>query len=264
MDRDSAVGGERADAQPVLTATSEGAKTSLGHLPAKPKWEFDGTVTEVFEDMLERSIPALAEMRRLVTDVASEFLADGGGVLDLGCSRGGALAPLVERHGQRCWYKGVEVSEPMRRAAMARFSGSRESVEIVSCDLRENAPWLWSNRYRVTLAILTLQFIPIEHRARILAQAYEATKPGGALIVVEKVIASSATMHQLLTGLYHERKRANGYSDEEIRRKALSLEGVLVPMTARWNEDMLRDAGFAHVECFWRALSFAWWVAVKR
>jgi len=53
------------------------------------------------------------------------------------------------------------------------------------------------------------------------------------------------------------------YTTEQIERKRLALEGVLVPVTARWNEDLLRDAGFRQVECFWRWLNFAGWVGVR-
>ncbi|MGH3921557.1 MAG: hypothetical protein ACRDS1_01640 [Pseudonocardiaceae bacterium] len=42
------------------------------------------------------------------------------------------------------------------------------------------------------------------------------------------------------------------YTQEEIDRKRLSLEGVLVPVTAKWNVEMLRAAGFQQVDCFWR------------
>jgi tRNA (cmo5U34)-methyltransferase len=58
-------------------------------------------------------------------------------------------------------------------------------------------------------------------------------------------------------------KRRNGYSDEAIRRKALSLEGVLVPLTAAANEEALRAAGFRVVEPFWRHLNFAGWIALR-
>jgi len=34
-------------------------------------------------------------------------------------------------------------------------------------------------------------------------------------------------------------KRKAGYSQEEIDRTRYALEGVLVPMTARWNEALL-------------------------
>lgn len=51
----------------------------------------------------------------------------------------------------------------------------------------------------------------------------------------------------------------------ELVEHALALEGVLlVPVTARWNEDLLERAGFKAVDCFWRSLNyFAGWVAVK-
>ena len=55
----------------------------------------------------------------------------------------------------------------------------------------------------------------------------------------------------------------NGYSAEEIERKRLSLEGVLVPVTARMNEDLLRSAGFDQVDCFWRWANFAGWLAIR-
>ncbi len=42
-----------------------------------------------------------------------------------------------------------------------------------------------------------------------------------------------------------------------------ALEGVQVPVTAKWNEDLLRAAGFRNVECYWRWMNFAAWVAVK-
>ena len=36
-----------------------------------------------------------------------------------------------------------------------------------------------------------------------------------------------------------------------------------MPVTAAWNEELLRTAGFGVVECFWRYLNFAAWVAVR-
>jgi tRNA (cmo5U34)-methyltransferase len=58
-------------------------------------------------------------------------------------------------------------------------------------------------------------------------------------------------------------KGQNGYTEEEINSKRIALEGVLVPVTAKWNEQLLRDAGFNQVECFWRNLNFAGWIAIK-
>ncbi len=64
--------------------------------------------------------------------------------------------------------------------------------------------------------------------------------------------------------IYYDLKAENGYSQDQIERKRLSLEGVLVPVTAHWNEEMLKTAGFVEVDCFWRWMNFAGWVAVKQ
>ena len=58
-------------------------------------------------------------------------------------------------------------------------------------------------------------------------------------------------------------KRENGYTEEKIMQKRKSLENVLSPLKAEWNEDMLHEAGFEKVDMFWRCLNFCGWVAIK-
>ena len=106
--------------------------------------------------------------------------------------------------------------------------------------------------------------ISIEHRFSLVQKIFDKTVSGGALIVVEKILGKNAHLDDIFVDIYLKRKRNNGYSDEEIQRKRLALEGVLVPMTAKANEEMLFDAGFERVECFWRWMNFAGWVAIKK
>jgi len=237
-------------------------RVSLGHVPDGP-WAFDDEVTSVFDDMLERSIPQYDTMRGLVFEVGRRFVPERGTVLDLGCSRGGALAPFVATFGDRASYVGVEIAPPMLAACRKRFASEIESgvVSVLDLDLRVSDPEVDAT---LTLAVLTLQFLPPQARARVVRAIHDRTAPGGALLLVEKVCGGSPETDELLTDLYHGLKRAHGYGEEEIERKRLSLEGVLVPASAAWNETLLTDAGFAHVECFWRVLNFAGWIAIKR
>ena len=55
----------------------------------------------------------------------------------------------------------------------------------------------------------------------------------------------------------------NGVGRIQIADKRKSLEGVLVPITAKWNENLLKECGFKQIDCFWRCLNFAGWVAIK-
>jgi tRNA (cmo5U34)-methyltransferase len=86
---------------------------------------------------------------------------------------------------------------------------------------------------------------------------------GGALILVEKVLGATARIDTLLCERYLDMKRSAGYSEDEIKRKRLALEGVLVPTTSKWNEDLLRQAGFTEIDCLWRAWNFCAWLAVR-
>jgi len=235
--------------------------SSLGHVPTGQRWAFDESVTHVFDDMLERSIPAYREMRSLVTDVAAAYVQPETDIVDLGCSRGEAMAPLMARFGAHNRYVGVEVSPPMLVAVRERFAAWPASVvRILDTDLRTGYPTVDAS---VTLAVLTLMFIPINHRPRIIQDAYDHTRPGGAIILVEKLLGSSAATDALMVDRYHRLKAEHGYSADEIERKRLALEGVQVPVTAAWNEDMLRSAGFRQIECFWRWMNFAAWVGIR-
>ncbi|NJK32272.1 MAG: methyltransferase domain-containing protein [Deltaproteobacteria bacterium] len=172
---------------------------------------------------------------------------------------GRALARFVDAFGEQCSYIGIDVSEPMLDAARERFA-PYSCVDIRSCDLRSDYPMTDAS---VTLSVLTLQFVPIEYRLQLVRRMYEHTVPGGVVILVEKLLGATATIDTLMAQEYLAMKAANGYSQEQIERKRLSLEGVLVPVTSDWNRDLLRQAGFTQVDCFWRYLNFAGFIALR-
>jgi tRNA (cmo5U34)-methyltransferase len=222
--------------------------------------------------MLERSIPDHAGMRNAVDEVGFHFLRRvgakeyGTAVVDLGSSRGSAIARLVQGTPEAVGGHGfylVERSAPMRDVLKQRFAREIAAGRVVVQDLDLRTDYPGAKKVALTLAVLTLQFTPIELRQAIVTRAFESTVPGGALVVVEKVLGGDLALDAMLVELHHARKRAAGYSQEEIDRKRLSLEGVLVPVTAVWNEDLLRGAGFRSVEVIWRSLNFCAWVAVR-
>lgn len=110
---------------------------------------------------------------------------------------------------------------------------------------------------------MKLQFTPIEERWRIIKNIYDNLQNGGCFIFVEKVLSSSAETDSLLTDVYYDMKRKNSYSEDQIQNKRKSLSGVLVPVTATENKNFLKECGFRKIECFWRCLNFAGWIAFK-
>lgn len=232
---------------------------SLGHAPSGA-WAFDHEVTACFEDMLQRSTPQYDEMRRLVFETGLPFARQGGLVLDLGCSRGGAIADLVAELGANNRFSGVEKSPEMAAAARSRFARYKH-VEILEADLCSEFPKV--SDCCLVLLVLTLQFTPVEHRQEIISRAFRCLQPGGALILVEKVLGEGPTLHQVMDSAYRELKSANGYPLKKVEAKREALKGVLVPLTASWNVRLLKSAGFREVDCFWRWMNFGGWAAVK-
>lgn len=229
---------------------------------AGAKWAFDEQVTAVFDDMLERSIPQHGVMRDAVLDVADRFAQPETYVVDLGAARGEATARLLDRRGATLKYSLVETSKPMADALRARFAPWVDNglMRVHETDLRTAYP---PEVCSVVMSVLTLQFVPIEYRLRVLNAAYKKLLPGGALVLVEKVLGASADLDALMVDLYLKKKRASGYSQEEIDRKRLSLEGVLVPVTSRMNEEFMHAVGFRQVDCFWAWQNFRGFIAVK-
>ena len=234
----------------------------LESLRAGGPWRFDDAVTNVFDDMLRRSIPQHDVMRRTVNDLAQLYRQPYKEIVDLGCSRGDAVGQLVAIYGQTNHFTLVETAAPMLTAARQRFVREIDLgfVRVCEMDLRREYPAVDAC---VTLSVLTLMFVPPEHRQRVVRDAYLHTAAGGALILVEKILGDTAELNATFTSRYLTMKAEAGYTAEEIERKALSLEGVLMPLTARGNEDLLRSAGFQQVDCFWRWCNFAGWLAVK-
>jgi len=210
-------------------------------------------------------------MRNLTSELAArrinEVPATFPKVVDLGASRGSAIAALKAQDikpSAEFW--GLEESQPMLDVMRERFATDRY-VFPTHCDLRHvtnnTAYGLSPGGTSVIMSVLTLMFIPMEHRQRVLQVMYDALEPGGYFLYVEKILGSSARMNSILADGYYAMKARNGYTQEEIDTKKTSLEGVLVPLTYDMHLSMLKQAGFRHVDTYFRHYNFCGMLAIK-
>lgn len=246
--------------------------SNYDNVEPKDKWEFDEYVAECFENMLERSIPQYSVMRESVANIAHAIICDqekrkeNFNILDIGCSDGIMIETLKNRFSDYDGigrYIGVDVSDPMLTKAKHRLLDDviNHTVIIDKCDLRTSYP---EGLFDVVTSILTLQFTPIEYRQHILTRIYDSLSGyNGCFIMVEKVLGNTDRLNQMFVKNYYAKKSENGYSQEQIDRKRLSLEGVLVPVTNDWNISLLKQAGFKDVDVFWRWMNFVGYVAIK-
>lgn len=225
-------------------------------------WIFDEGVAKVFDDMLERSIPDYQNMRDLCFSLGRNFVKHKESIVDLGASRGNAIAPFIDYFGPSNSYYLIEKSEPMYNILQSRFNHlmGTTDIRIYREDVRDI---MWDLPICLTLSILTMQFVPITARQKVFDKIATHTTKNGAFILVEKVLGETGQMDDLFVKEYHLMKERNGYSQEEITRKALQLENVLIPVTTSYNMEMLRKAGFREVEIFWKSLNFVGILAIR-
>lgn len=226
------------------------------------RFTFDRSVVDVFPDMIKRSVPGYATIIQLIGDLAERYAQSGSCCYDLGCSLGAATLAMRHRiHSADCRIVAVDNSAAMvdRCAQVLNADSGPVPVEL-RCDDICATP---IEDASVVVLNFTLQFIALPERDALLQRIHGALRPGGILILSEKVAFEDAPHQQLMTELHHNFKRANGYSDLEIAQKRSALEQVLVPETLNRHRDRLRGAGFASVDVWFQCFNFASMIAIK-
>jgi tRNA (cmo5U34)-methyltransferase len=214
-------------------------------------FRFDERVAAVFDNMVSRSVPFYGEIQKLVVQLTMAFAQPETSIYDLGCSTGTTLAVLSEVALPDVHLIGMDASMPMLDRARAKLSG--KSVELICQDL--NQPFTLKPA-SVVILNLVLQFLPRERRLAVLREVKQSLVPGGCVVIVEKVVPHAVSLRPLYTSLYHNFKRDNGYSDDEIQRKAQALHATLFPLTPDENRQLLLEAGFTIVEPFFQWVQF--------
>ena len=109
----------------------------------------------------------------------------------------------------------------------------------------------------------TLQFLDPKKRLQVLKTIYDGLRKDGVFMLSEKIRVDEGHVQDLLTELYYDFKRRNGYSELEIAQKREALENVLRPITPEKQLAALRDAGFKKVDMIFRWYNFASYIGIR-
>ena len=109
-------------------------------------FEFNAQVAEVFDDMLNRSVPYYREQQALMQQIARRFHTPGTRVYDLGCSTGVTLINMAQALGPEVKLIGYDYSQPMLDKAQANIdrAGFADQIELRRADFNEDWP-AWSS-----------------------------------------------------------------------------------------------------------------------
>lgn len=226
-------------------------------------FKFGTTVANVFDDMVNRSVPYYGEMQRMIAELAADHAKEGSDVYDLGCSTGTTMIGMNTTVPQAIRFVGVDDSPQMLEKCDTKLkeTGFTRPYKLVTADLNQNVE---IENASVVVLCLTLQFIRPIYRERLLKTIYDGLNAGGVLILVEKILAEESSFNRDFIKYYYDMKRRNHYSELEISQKREALENVLIPYKLSEDNLLLRESGFAHVEVFFKWYNFAGLIAVKK
>lgn len=245
----------RTDVMEISSATpvGDGIAANTG------SWSFDGSVADVFDQHVSKSVPLYEEGHQLILQLSDFFLTQNSVCYDLGCSTGTLLSRLADRHkGRHARLIGLDPVENMVERAKQKCRDYPD-VTIVAADAIEfdyDPADLFTSYY-------TVQFVHPKHRQSLIDRIYRSLNWGGAFIMFEKVRANDARFQDLMTQCFLEHKLAQGYSPDEIIRKSLSLKGILEPFSTAGNLGLLNRAGFVDILPIAKYMCFEGYLAIK-
>ena len=226
-------------------------------------FEFNEEVTQVFDDMITRSVPFYNEIHRIIVDIYKKIKFKDEVIYDLGCSTGSTIKLLhqaLPNSKSSPFFIGVDNSPSMIDECGRKLSNEKDiSYELIQGKIQD----IELKSSKLIIMNYTLQFIPKELRLQILKKIYKSLQKGGIFIMSEKIKPECFNVHTLYTDLYYDFKRRNGYSNLEIMQKREALENFLTPNTIREQKNLLGAAGFESFETIFQWYNFASFIGIK-
>ena len=233
-----------------------------GEIEKASDFKFGANVANVFDDMVNRSVPFYEEMQRMIAELCANHFQENASIYDLGCSTGTTMIhmnPFIPEHIQ---FVGIDDSPDMLEKCRTKLEAAafKRPVKLEVYDLNSN---IEIQNAGVVVLCLTLQFVRPINRERLIKKIYAGMNPGAVIIVIEKILAEDSLFNRDFIRYYYDMKRRHQYSEMEIAQKREALENVLIPYKLSENITLLREAGFSHVEVFFKWYNFAGFIANK-
>ena len=232
---------------------------------APTEFVFDEKVADVFEDMINRSVPGYSTIISMISVLAKQYCTSGSSVYDLGCSLGAATL-AIRSQVSHSDYRLIAVDnstamvEKLAEQVLVHNNGVEDkTIEIKCADLLD----IEIERASVVVLNFTLQFIPPEKRNLLIENIYNGMNPGRILILSEKIRLPDENLEALFRDTYHTFKEKMGYSKLEISQKRAALENVLFSESINTHKERALAAGFKAADVWFQCFNFASLVAFK-
>lgn len=184
-------------------------------------WTFkDDSVADGFDAHVNEQLPWYSLATDAIKHITCHYLPERGLMYDIGASTGNIGRAVNDLLKARCAdFIAIEESEQMAK----RYTGP-EKLIVGKAEEYTYEP------FDVATLFLVLMFIPVAVRSALVRQLRRRLKPGGAIIIFDKIHQPAGYEGAVMRRLTMAWKLNNGADPEDIIAKELSLAGVQRPI----------------------------------
>jgi len=207
-------------------------------------WTFESReVANKFDKHVREQLPWYDMITDAVVYITRNYLTEGNRVVDIGASTGNLSRKLLPLANER---KG-RVLAIEKSLQMCNNMVGMEEIGVMNADITDiDIP-----EAQVYILFLTMMFIPVDKRQRLLDAIQDKAKVGGCLIIVDKICDHGGYFSTVMKRLTWHWKIQQGAEAEDIINKEMSLVGVQIPIDNYFLDDAKE---------FFRMGEFAGWV----
>lgn len=217
--------------QEQITEYPEFAKQYDFKITKSGEWKFDENVAKRFRQEALNNIPDYIKViEKSKNEIKKHFGKDYAEkfVVDIGSALGETVDVFLEEGFKHVY--GIEVSDAM-------ILQSKHITRIINSGV---VPTFNGIKWDAVVMNWTLHFI--KERKEHLQLVYDSMSDGGIFIITDKMNSTSSEQKK-----YVNFKRERGMSNEEIKNKALAIQGVLITQPLSWYLQTLEEIGFKNI-----------------
>jgi len=221
---------------------------------------FKAEEAQNYDDVIKKRVPLYNEIQTLMVSLLPFSRKEYLRVLDLGCGTGGTSVALLKEF-PLARVTGIDSSSDMLAVAAAKVKQTTWRIDFICQDIRVvSGQWpgvRGEEEFDAIISAFSLHFLTEDEKKALFSKCRDALKPGGMLIYAEAVMSPSATVYQLYMEKWKDFQRSNGFSEDEIGAHMLKFVRDVKPLTVERQIDLMKEAGFTDVECYFKYMNWA-------
>lgn len=197
-------------------------------IPNEGGWTFDGEeIGREFDKHVREQLPWYNLATGQIVHLIRHYLPKDGVLYDIGASTGNITCSAMDVITSR---RAEAISIEPSKEMVKNFKGAG----VVVTETAENFDF---KNFDVAVLFLTMMFIPVKNRKKLLDELVNKCNAGGCIIIYDKAPLFSGYMATVMRRLTIAGKVAMSVSPDDIITKELSLSGVQVPYSPNYHNE---------------------------